>query len=373
MLAAHRHDVELLNQLARTRMHDAGLLTGPELETRWGDVFQVGDRIVVRENWYRHHDLRNGQTGTITHLNPAAGSLTFRRDHDQAEITLPRRYLEASVDYGYAQTIHTAQGHTYQQAHLYLDAAVGAEHGYTGLSRARDETHLWIADMPGPSGGCTHHYSQPLVEGRIEVLVRQLTRTGVEPPATDHDVKVRTATDRQLIEWRDDLARTLRASPLASDPSDELAALEAAIDEAREVAQRWRTSGTRAQVQMLESERDAPNQYPAVREAWLEDNAHLIHQYSDVVDELDRRITARTLLYQHDPPDDLVVVLGPRPTGTETHKWNAAVEVYARARLHAGPDADLTDPALLQGPQWRDIIYQAHPIEQRAPVLRLTG
>jgi hypothetical protein len=41
MLAPHRHDVDLLNQLARARMQASGLLTGAEFETRWGTTFQT--------------------------------------------------------------------------------------------------------------------------------------------------------------------------------------------------------------------------------------------------------------------------------------------------------------------------------------------
>jgi hypothetical protein len=184
---------------------------------------------------------------------------------------------------------------------------------------------------------------------------------------------VRTATDRQLIAWRDDLTRTLQASPLAHDPSDQLAPFDEAITEARGIVTRFGTSGARAQVLQLQDQRQELVDQVASRQPWIEDNAHLIHRYGDVVDELDRRITARTLLYQHDPPEDVLGVLGPRPTGTEAPKWDAAVQVYARVRLHAGPDADLGDPAVLQGGQWRDIIYQANPMEQRAPVLRRTG
>ncbi len=371
MLAAHRHDIDLLNQLARARMQAAGFLTGAELETRWGTRLQAGDRIVVRENWYAHADLRNGQSGTVTSVDPVAGSVTFRRDHDQVEIILPKKYVDSSIDYGYAQTIHAAQGHTYQQTHLYVDAAITAEHGYTALSRAREETHLWVADTSGPVGDCIHHHSGPLTEDRIDTLVRQLSRSSLQPPATGCDMIVVTATDDQLIKWGDHLARALQASPLAEDPSLELAALEAAITDARAMATQAGTGNH--QITYLENRRQELVDQITGRHIWIEDNTDLIHQYTTVVEAVDRRIHARALLYQIDPPEDVLTVLGPRATAADARQWDAAVEVYARVRLHAGPTTDLTDPANDHTGPWRNIIFETGPIEHSAPVLRRTG
>lgn len=103
MLASRRDEVGMLNQLARVHLTQDGQLTGPVLVNRWGTEFQAGDRVVVRDNWYAHSDLRNGQTGTITHIHPDTDSLTFRRDVDGAEVELPRSYVDASVEHAYAQ------------------------------------------------------------------------------------------------------------------------------------------------------------------------------------------------------------------------------------------------------------------------------
>jgi len=371
MLAAHRHDVELLNHLARTRMDESRHLTEPAVETRSGVVLQRRDRIMVRANWYAHRDLRNGQTGTVTSVDPVAGSVTFRRDHDGVEITLPKRYVDSSVDYGYAQTIHTAQGQTYDKVHVYLDATITAEHGYTGLSRARGQTHIWTADIPGPVGDCAHTHCPPPAENRIDTLVRQLTRSGIEPPAAAHDTAVHTTSDQQLLAWRDDLARTLQASPLGRDPSAEPAALDAAIADAQAMATRLGTGNH--QITYLENQRQELVDQIAARYAWIQDNADVIHHYTAVIEELDRRIHARTLLYRHDPPEEVLAVLGPRATAPKARQWDTAVEVYARTRLHAGPDTDLIDPANRHARQWRDAIFETNPIEHLAPVLRRTG
>ncbi|HVR78108.1 MAG TPA: hypothetical protein VMS99_06900, partial [Acidimicrobiia bacterium] len=343
MLSSRRTDVDMLNQLARTRMESEGLLAGPAFETRTGTRFQAGDRIVVRTNWYAHADLRNGQTGTITHVDPDSGQLTFRRDDDRVEVVLPRRYVDQSVDYGYAQTIHTAQGHTYDRVHLYVDQMITAEHGYTGLSRATGETHIWMADPPGPTGDCGHLHCRPAVENHIDTLVRRLANSGVRPAATESPSATETMTDRQLIDRRNELFQLFKAGPL-NEPTMEIAAVDQPIMEAEARARRG---------------------------PWIHEHAHLVDEYSDVLQEIDRRVAARMVLWQINPPEDLLAELGSRSECPNPQAWDAAVAVYARTRLEVGPEVDLLDPAVRQAGQWRDMVLQ--PIESPAPTLKLTG
>jgi conjugative relaxase-like TrwC/TraI family protein len=341
MLAGRRTDVDMLNQLARARMESEGLLAGPTFETRKGTRFQAGDRIVVRTNWYAHADLRNGQTGTITHVDPDSGQLTFRRDYDRVEVVVPRRYVDQSVDYGYAQTIHTAQGHTYDRVHLYVDQTITAEHGYTGLSRATGETHIWMADPPGPTGDCGHLHCRPAVENRIDSLVRQLSNSGVRPAATESPSATETMTDLQLIDRRDQLFQLFRDGPLI-EPTFNFAAVDQPMMEVEAMARRDR---------------------------WIDEHARLVDEYSEVLREIDRRVAARTVLWQIEPPKDLLAEIGSRSESRNPRAWDAKVAVYARTRVEVGPEVDLLDPAVPRTAQWRDIALE--PIETPAPTLRL--
>ncbi|MGH7511012.1 MAG: hypothetical protein ACREMZ_16330 [Gemmatimonadales bacterium] len=328
----------------------------------------MGDRIVVRANWYAHSDLRNGQTGAVSAVNPGTGRLTFRGDHDGIEVVLPKRYVHPSVDYGYAQTIHTAQGHTYERVHVYVDQTMTAEHGYTGFSRASGETHIWTAELPGPLGDCTHAPSPAIAEGRTEALVRQFSRSGVRPPAADHCQAIQLLTDRELLERREELAHLISESPLRHARPD-IEAIDAAISQAQAVVDRLGTSGARRQLEALTAQRrDAVD---TVGE-WIEDNANLLQEYGEVSSEIDRRVAARTLLYRSDPPEELLETLGPRTTASDPKAWDAAVAAYARARLKVGPDIDLSDPAIQQTGPWRDAAHQLHTTDQQAPPLRLT-
>ena len=377
MLASRHDEVWMLNQLARVRMQQTGQVVGPPVVNRWGLEFQVGDRIVVRDNWYNHSDLRNGQTGAVIAVSSETGTLSFRRDLDGAVVELPKQYLDRDVDHAYAQTIHTAQGQTFEITHAYADVGMQAEHGYTALSRARGETHVWINDAPGPLGECTHVHGDPMTEDRIDALVRQLSQSVIEPPAQDQGLPVETATDRQLIEWRDGLAATIRRSPIASDHTDELVALGAAIDEAREIADLLGTSGARTQVQVLEAKRDDLAGHALVREAWLDDNAAVLHRYSAVAEELQHRVNARVAACELAPPEDVIAALGAPPSdGLRHRQWASAVAHHAEARMSIGPEVDLTDPAILgAAAAWRDAgsAYRSPVVPQidaPEPVLR---
>ena len=377
MLASRRDEVAMLNQLARVHMTCDGLLQGMVLVNRWGTEFQAGDRIVVRDNWYAHSDLRNGQTGTITTIHPDTRTITFRRDVDGAVIDLPKSYVDSSVDHAYAQTIHTAQGQTYQTSHLYLDTGISAEHGYTGISRARDETHLWVNSSRTVHGACIQPHGVAATESHLESLVRQLTKTVIEPPATTQGLVVETATDHQLHLWKQELDATLRNSPLGERiNSEDLTRIDEAIVEAQEVARRMGRSGARSQLELLDEHRQRLVDRISEREAWIEDHGDLLHAYTAINGELRQRVTAIAVSYQLHPPDDVIEALGPRPTRTVVAvNWDAAVAHHAEARLRVGPDVDLADSAILEAARWRDAIAAYNPPSElaRAPALRLVG
>jgi len=331
MLASRRDEVAMLNQLARVQMQAEGLLHGPVVTSRWGTEFQAGDRIVVRDNWYSHSDLRNGQTGTITTINPDTRTIMFLRDIDGVVVELPGSYMDSSVDHAYAQTIHTAQGQTFGTTHLYVDTGVAAEHGYTALSRARDETHLWVNTGRGIGGRCVQP-GQPAYETPVESLVRQLTRSVVQPPALAEGLAVANATDQQLHQSLQDLEREIRL-----------------LDRS------------------------------AQREQWIEDHADLLHTYTAIEDELAARAAALAISYQLNPPADVLEVLGRRPSDpVAAIRWDTAASRYAAARVALGPDVDLTDLTDLSTPEarlWQTAVDEYHPHQEleQAPALRMVG
>jgi hypothetical protein len=150
-------------------------------------------------------------------------------------------------------------------------------------------------------------------------------------------------TDRQLIDRRNELFQLFKDGPFI-EPTVGFAAVEQPMMEVETMARRG---------------------------PWIDEHSRLVGEYGDVLQEIDRRVAARTVLWQINPPEDLLAEIGSRSVSPNPQAWDAAVAVYARTRLEVGPEVDLLDPAIRQAGQWRDMVLQ--PIETPAPTLRLTG
>ena len=150
MLAWRRANVAALNSRARAAMAEAGRLSGPELHVD-GNVYQAGDRVVTLAP-SAHGQLVTSQRGTVTAVDPEAGTLTVSMD-DGSTHTLGRE--ETGPDrlaHGYATTVHRSQGATFGSAHLFADGG-GRELGYVGMSRAKAlrSSMLWPTTSAKPS------------------------------------------------------------------------------------------------------------------------------------------------------------------------------------------------------------------------------
>jgi AAA domain len=142
MIAQRRRDVAELNAVARALMEAEGRLGRERLEIS-GREFRAGDRIVCLRN-SDALGVRNGTRGTIKQVDRTRGRLHVRTD--RGDVCLDRRYLESGdVRHAYALTGHGSQGLTVERAFV-LGSGAGRlqEWGYVALSRARDETRLYV-------------------------------------------------------------------------------------------------------------------------------------------------------------------------------------------------------------------------------------
>ena len=122
--------------------------------------------------------VANGDTGNVFEFGDqtvtvACGPAMMGRE-------IPCTYFEArNVDYGYATTIHKAQGVTVDQA-LILGNGLNAESGYTALTRGRTENHLYLTPQ---DQDIDHHGAEPDAEP-IFAIRDALARSEREPLAT---------------------------------------------------------------------------------------------------------------------------------------------------------------------------------------------
>jgi ATP-dependent exoDNAse (exonuclease V) alpha subunit len=121
-----------------------GRRLGPEALIAGDREFRTGDRVVCLRN-QRADGLLNGLRGVVTSIDPDARSLTVRLI-DGTDRAVPASYLDAGhLDHGYAMTIHKSQGLTADEALVLAADDLYQEAGYTALSRARLDTHVYVA------------------------------------------------------------------------------------------------------------------------------------------------------------------------------------------------------------------------------------
>ena len=141
LLAWRRANVAELNIRAREQLADTGKLTGPELVVE-DRAFQAGDQVVTLAT-DRTVGLVTSQRATVTQVHPDQRSLEVCTD-DGRLVTLTGEQLDRErLDYGYATTVHRAQGATVDRAHLFADGG-GRELAYVAMSRARGTSAVWV-------------------------------------------------------------------------------------------------------------------------------------------------------------------------------------------------------------------------------------
>jgi len=196
MLAYRRADVRDLNDAAHVRMLRAGRL-GPQAVELGGHEFRVGDRVLCRQNDTRL-GVRNGTRAMILAIGEDA--LTLRAGNGVTR-QVPLSYARDHLEHGYALTGHAAQGATVERAYVLLpDQGAIQEWGYVACTRARNETHLYLAEQD------TIERETPLRDPdrttAPERTASALERSAAEPLALDqaqqrHDAGARLHTRRQ--------------------------------------------------------------------------------------------------------------------------------------------------------------------------------
>jgi len=200
MLAPTRNQVAELNHAARTARLD-GVPPGRETILADGNPASSGDVIITRRN---NRTLTSGATAwvrngdrwriTIVHRD---GALDVQNLRTRAQLTLPVEYVSASVELGYATTIHGAQGVTADTCHGLLTGTESRQQAYTMLSRGRSANHAWVQVSD------VDHHTAPVAQNLVAPsTATQLLESVVE--RDDAPVSVTT-----LLAQADDPARLL--------------------------------------------------------------------------------------------------------------------------------------------------------------------
>jgi Ti-type conjugative transfer relaxase TraA len=173
ILAHTNDDVRDLNDQARARLKELGEL-GADISVkteRGARDFAPGDRVMFLRN-ERGLGLKNGTLGLVEELSPAA--MTARLDSG-ARVTVAFKDYN-HLDYGYAATIHKAQGVTVDRTHVLASPGLDRHATYVALSRHRQSVDL--------------HYGRDDFADR-QRLGRVLARERSKDMATDYERDIR--------------------------------------------------------------------------------------------------------------------------------------------------------------------------------------
>jgi AAA domain/TrwC relaxase len=212
MVAGRLADVDDLNTRARTALRARGRL-GPDRVVLAGRAFAEGDDILALRNDYRL-GLLNGTRATIDRIDIDRRRIVARTDNDQ-RLVIPFGYVSnGHLTYGYASTVHKAQGATVDRCFVFLDETASREHAYTAASRGRHRNDLFVvaADRRSEERHAAEVQPHPL-----EGLRAAVQRSSAQRFALDQ-LQAGGTSQLELLRRERDLLRA-RLSHRPPDPS----------------------------------------------------------------------------------------------------------------------------------------------------------
>ena len=189
MQASSWRDVLELNERARERLVDAGLVEREGLDVR-GVTVGVGDEIVVLRNAY-HLGVINGTLGRVAAVDRDRGDLLVKTiEAEPRTVCLPARFWNAKgrrrVALSYCRTIYKAQGATYNGSSFTLagDDTIHLEAIHVALSRGTEANHLYYMGEPPLDEDHPAEYAE-VAKPELESLVAAAGRSRAQVMALD--------------------------------------------------------------------------------------------------------------------------------------------------------------------------------------------
>ena len=152
MIASTNETVGKLNDLAQAHAMERGHVHPEHGSVRLHNEARahVGDVVVTRQNARRlavnsgQDFVKNGDLWRVAQVHDN-GAMTVQHLEHGGKVTLPGSYVAASVELGYASTIHRAQGATVDTAHALVGSSTDRAGAYVALTRGREENRLYVS------------------------------------------------------------------------------------------------------------------------------------------------------------------------------------------------------------------------------------
>ena len=156
ILAHLRRDVRALNDMARSKLIERGLIAeGHAFRTEDGERrFAVGDQIVFLRN-EGSLGVKNGMIGKVVEAAPRRFVAEIGEGDHRQRVEVDQRFYR-NVDHGYATTVHKAQGATVDRVKVLATLSLDRHLTYVAMTRHREDVALYYGRRSfGFNGGLT--------------------------------------------------------------------------------------------------------------------------------------------------------------------------------------------------------------------------
>ncbi|MEL4377356.1 Ti-type conjugative transfer relaxase TraA [Brucella cytisi] len=163
ILAHRRADVRALNELAREKLVERGIVDAGHLfRTEDGARrFSAGDRIVFLKN-EGSLGVKNGVLGTVIEAIPDRMVVEIGEGDECRKVSIEQRFY-ANIDHGYATTVHKSQGATVDDIRVLASQTMDRHLTYVALTRHRDAARLYVGlnELMSHGGVLVDHGAAP--------------------------------------------------------------------------------------------------------------------------------------------------------------------------------------------------------------------
>jgi len=144
ILAHLRRDVRMLNELARTKLIERGIIEhGSPFKTADGvRSFAAGDQIVFLKN-EGSLGVKNGMLGKVVEAAPGRIVAVLGDGEHRAQVTVEQRFY-SNVDHGYATTVHKSQGATVDRVKVLASLSLDRHLTYVAMTRHREDLGVYF-------------------------------------------------------------------------------------------------------------------------------------------------------------------------------------------------------------------------------------
>jgi Ti-type conjugative transfer relaxase TraA len=288
ILAHLRRDVRMLNELARAKLIERGLIEHGSLFKTADGVrsFAAGDQIVFLRN-EGSLGVKNGMLGKVVEAVPGRIVAAIGGGEHLRQVTVEQRFYN-NVDHGYATTVHKSQGATVDRVKVLASLSLDRHLTYVAMTRHREDLGVYYGSRSfAKAGGLVEILSRSnLKETTLDYAGGSFYRQALRFAEARgfHIVNVARTVARDRLEW------TFRQKQKLVDLAGRLTGIGAKLGIATATASTIRMSARKAKPMVAgmtthpksidQAVEDRIAADPALKKQWEEVSMRFHHVYA---------------------------------------------------------------------------------------------